>query len=425
MSDGLKIAVIGAGSTYTPELIEGLIERTARLAVREVALMDVHAERLEIVGGLSRRMYGAAELDDVITLTTDRRRAIEGADFVLNQIRVGGQAARIRDEYLSRRHDVVGQETTGPGGFAKALRTIPVALSIAADIRELSPQAWMINFTNPAGMVTESLLRFGGVKVMGLCNSPFGMQTEIARLLGVPAEAVWMDYVGLNHLSWVRRVLVGGEDRTGEIVSRMTAAAGTTGGEFDPELIAALGMLPSGYLRYFYHQQQVLLEQRTGKPSRGETVREIEERLLEMYRDPALCCKPPLLARRGGAHYSTLAVSLVDAIANDRREVHIVDCRNEGSLPDLPEDVAVEMPAVIGAVGAIPLTAGHLPYSIRGLVQHVKAYEELTIEAATGGDERTALLALTANPLVPSFEAARDLWSEIKREHGEHLSQFA
>jgi 6-phospho-beta-glucosidase len=424
MNEGLKIAVIGAGSTYTPELIEGLIERAGRLAVREVALMDVHAERLEIVGGLSRRMYGASGLPDVITLTTDRRRAIEGADFVLNQIRVGGQAARIRDEYLSRRHDVVGQETTGPGGFAKGLRTIPVALSIASDIREFSPHAWMINFTNPAGMVTESLLRFGEVNVMGLCNSPFGMQTEIARLLGVPPEAVWMDYVGLNHLSWVRRVLVHGEDRTAEILSRMTAAAGTTGGEFDPELIAALGMIPSGYLRYFYHQQQVLAEQRTGKPSRGETVRDIEERLLEMYRDPALCCKPPLLERRGGAYYSTLAVSLVDAIANDRREVHIVDCRNGGSLPDLAEDVAVEMPAVIGASGAIPLTAGHLPYSIRGLVQHVKAYEELTIDAATSGDERTALLALTANPLVPSFEAARDLWAEIKREHGEYLPQF-
>jgi 6-phospho-beta-glucosidase len=425
MNDGLKIAVIGAGSTYTPELIEGLIERAGQLSVREIALMDVNEERLEIVGGLARRMYGAAELDDAVTLSTDRRRAIDGADFVLNQIRVGSQAARIRDEYLSRRHDVVGQETTGPGGFAKALRTIPVALAIAADIRELAPHAWMINFTNPAGMVTESLLRYGGVRVMGLCNSPFGMQTEIAHLLGVPPEAVWMDYVGINHLSWVRRVLVHGEDRTPEVVGRMTAAAGTTGGEFDPELIAALGMIPSGYLRYFYHQQQVLAGQREGKPSRGETVREIESRLLEMYRDPALCCKPPLLARRGGAYYSTLAVSLVDAVANDRREVRIVDCRNDSALADLAEDVAVEVPAVIGAAGARPLAAGHLPYSIRGLIQHVKAYEELTIEAATSGDERVALLALTANPLVPSFEAARALWAEIRKEHGEYLTQFA
>ena len=344
---------------------------------------------------------------------------------MLNQVRVGGQAARIRDEYLSRRHDVVGQETTGPGGFGKALRTIPVALAIAADIRKLAPHAWMINFTNPAGMVTESLLRYGGVRVMGLCNSPFGMQTEMAKLLGVPPEAIWMDYVGLNHLSWVRRVLVNGDDRTAEVVSRMTAAAGTSGGEFDPELIAALEMIPSGYLRYFYHQQQVLAEQREGKPSRGERVREIEERLLEMYRDPALCCKPPLLAHRGGAHYSTLAVSLVDAIANDKREVHIVDCANNGSLADLPPEVAVEMPAVIGAAGAQPVTAGHLPYSIRGLMQHVKAYEELTIEAAIGGEEQVALLALMTNPLVPSFEAARALWAEIRQEHGKHLPQFA
>jgi 6-phospho-beta-glucosidase len=424
MDAGLKIAVIGAGSTYTPELIEGLIERASGLHLREVALMDVNEERLEIVGGLARRMFAAAGIDDPVRLTTERRRAIEGADFVLNQIRVGGQAARIRDEYIGRRHDVVGQETTGVGGFGKALRTIPVALAIAADMRELAPRAWMINFTNPAGMVTESLVRFGGVRVMGLCNSPFGMQTEIARLLDVPAEAVWMDYVGLNHLSWVRRVLVNGEDRTPEIVEGMTAAAGTTGGEFDPELIAALGMIPSGYLRYFYHQQQVLAGQREGKPSRGETVRDIEEQLLEMYRDPALCCKPPLLARRGGAHYSTLAVSLVDAIANDRREVHIVDCRNDGSLADLAPDVAVEMPAVISAAGAQPLTAGHVPYSIRGLMQHVKAYEELTIEAATTGDERAALLALTANPLVPSFETAKALWADVLHEHGEYLPQF-
>jgi 6-phospho-beta-glucosidase len=233
-----------------------------------------------------------------------------------------------------------------------------------------------------------------------------------------------MDYVGLNHLSWVRRVLVNGEDRTPEIVDGMTTAAGTTGGGFDPELIAALGMIPSGYLHYFYHQQQILAGQREGKPSRGETVRAIEERLLEMYRDPALCCKPPLLARRGGAHYSTLAVSLVDAIANDRRDVHIVDCRNDGSLADLAPGVAVEMPSVISAAGAQPLTAGHLPYSIRGLVQHVKAYEELTIEAATTGDERTALLALTANPLVPSFDAAKALWADVRQEHGEYLPQF-
>lgn len=418
----VKICVVGAGSTYTPELVEGLINEHPALAVRELALVDINRERLEILGAFARRMFAAAGQEVPVVLTEDRREGIDGADFVLNQIRVGGQAARIRDEKTGRRHDVVGQETTGPGGFAKALRTIPVALGIAADIRELSPEAWMINFTNPAGMVTESLLRFGGIKVMGLCNSPFGMQNEIAHVLDVPADRVHMDYVGLNHLSWVRFITVAGEDMTDRVVQEIAGGPNDT---FDGELIDALGMIPSSYLRYFYHQRQVLESQREGKPTRGETVWEIEQQLLEQYRDPELCCKPPLLARRGGAHYSTLAVSLVSSIHNDRREVHIVDTLNNGALPDLPDDVAVEMPSVIGATGAQALTAGHLPFSIRGLVQHVKAYEELTIEAAISGEERLALLALTENPLVPSFDTARSLWKEIKAENEEYLPQFS
>ena len=414
-----KICVIGAGSTYTPELVEGLIERADALPVRELALMDVNPERLEILGDMARRMFQAAGRDVPVTTTEDRRRAIDGADFVLNQIRVGGQTARIRDEKRGRRHDVIGQETTGPGGFAKALRTIPVALDIARDICELTPHAWLINFTNPAGMVTESLLRYGGVKVMGLCNSPFGLQVEIAKMLGVEPDRVRIDVVGLNHLSWVRTVFLDGEDVTGEVIDRAVAAVRPELDWFDADLIQALGMIPSSYLRYFYQQQKILAYQRQGGKTRGEQVWEIEQQLLETYRDPELCCKPPLLAKRGGAHYSTLAVSLVTAIANDTQEVYVVDCRNEDALPDLPPDVAVEIPAVIDRQGAHAIAAGHLPFSIRGLVQHVKAYEELTIEAAISGDERAALLALTANPLVPSFEAARDLWHDIRAEKDE------
>jgi 6-phospho-beta-glucosidase len=424
MSDGWKISVVGAGSTYTPELIEGLIERAGVLPVRELALVDINRERLDILSAMAGRMFDAAGLQVRVTATQDRRRAIEGSDYVLNQIRVGGQAARIRDEKTGRRHDVIGQETTGPGGFAKALRTIPVALQIAADIRELSPRAWMINFTNPAGMVTESLLRFGGVQVMGLCNSPFGMQAEIARSLDVAPDRICIDCVGLNHLSWVRSVVLDGDNVTDAIIDRMAASAESDPDWFDPELIRTLRMIPSSYLRYFYHQQRVLAEQREGGKTRGEQVWEIEQQLLEMYRDPELCCKPPLLARRGGAYYSTLAVSLVTAIATGSREVHIVDCRNNDALPDLPAEVAVEIPAVIDHQGAHAIAAGHLPFSIRGLVQHVKAYEELTIEAAISGDERTALLALAANPLVPSFDAARALWRDIREENAAYLPQF-
>lgn len=422
--DGWKMCVVGAGSTYTPELIEGLIDRADVLPVRELSLIDINAERLAILGEMARRMFRSARTDVLVTTNEDRRRGIEGADFVLNQIRVGGQAARIRDEKTGRRHNVVGQETTGPGGFAKALRTIPVALGIAADMRELAPHAWMINFTNPAGMVTEALLRYGGVQVMGLCNSPFGMQTEIARSQKVEPERVRLDCVGLNHLSWVRRIFLDGLDITDSVLDGIITSLDAPNPTFDPELIAALRMIPSSYLRYYYHQQRILADQRDGGPTRGEQVWEIEQQLLQSYRDPGLCCKPPLLAKRGGAHYSTLAVSLVAAIATDRGEVHIVDCRNNGALQDLPDDVAVEMPAVIDRQGAHSITAGHLPFSIRGLVQHVKAYEALTIEAAIGGDERTALLALTANPLVPSFDAARALWLDIREENAELLPQF-
>jgi 6-phospho-beta-glucosidase len=250
------------------------------------------------------------------------------------------------------------------------------------------------------------------------------MQVEIARALSVEPDRVRIDVVGLNHLSWVRTIYLDGEDVTDDVIDRMVAAAEGESHWFDPELIATLRMIPSSYLRYFYHQQHVLADQREGKQTRGEQVWEIEQQLLEMYRDPELCCKPPLLDKRGGAHYSTLAVSLVTAIANDTQEVHIVDCRNAGAMPDLPEDVSVEIPAVIDRQGARSITAGHLPYSIRGLVQHVKAYEELTIDAAITGSERSALLALTANPLVPSFEAARALWKDILVENADYLPQF-
>jgi len=282
----------------------------------------------------------------------------------------------------------------------------------------------MINFTNPAGMVTESLLRYGGIKVMGLCNSPFGLQAQMANALGVGVERVHLDIVGLNHLSWVRTVYLDGNDVTSEIVDQVVAGRDVDEDHFDPELIQILGMIPCSYLRYFYHQQEVLADQRRGGQTRGEEVWEIEQQLLEMYRDPQLCCKPALLERRGGAHYSTLAVSLVSSIANDVGEIHVVDCLNSGALPDLPDDVAVEIPAVIDRRGAHSITAGHMPFAIRGLVQHVKAYEELTIEAAVSGDEHTALLALTANPLVPSFDAARSLWRDILGDNAEYLPQF-
>lgn len=415
----LKIAVIGGGSTYTPELIEGFIHYHDELPIERITLMDISEERLKIVGDLVARMLG--NLPITLIRTTDRVEAITGADFVMTQMRIGGLTARAQDEQIPLKHGILGQETTGPGGFAKALRTVPVMLDIARDVARYAPNAWLINFTNPAGLVVEAIVRHTQTKVIGLCNVPINMQIKAANILKVDPKQVELEYFGLNHLSW-SRVFVGGQDVTRDVLQMEW---GGRSGQMDAEFLNALGMLPNYYIRYFAHPDRVLREQLEKEETRAEYLQGVEAELLNLYADPNLAEKPKLLETRGGAYYSTVAVQLIRAIAQDRREVHIVNTRNGSSIPDLPEDAVIEVPAVIGRSGAHPIVLGKLPTAIRGLTVTIKAYEELTIEAAVTGDENTAKMALLTHPLVPSWDVAVALWNDIKAANREYLPQFA
>jgi 6-phospho-beta-glucosidase len=308
----------------------------------------------------------------------------------------------------------------------KGLRTIPVALGIARDVRELAPEAWLINFTNPAGMITEALLRHGHPKTIGVCNGPIGMEMSLAKRLGIDRRELTLDYVGLNHLGWVRGATVGGSNVWPELFGGLVAdgrARGELGG-FEPSLIELLGMLPSSYLHYYYHHRSTVAQARAAERTRGEEVQAIETELLKMYEDEHLCTKPKLLERRGGAYYSTLAVAIIAAIVNDKRELFIVNTRNRGAIPNMPADVVVEVPCIIGANGALPLPTAPLPPEIGGLVHAVKAYELLAVEAGTQGSRRAATLAMLAHPLVPDYEAAAEMLDVLLEANSPHLPQF-
>lgn len=395
---GLKVVVIGGGSTYTPELIEGLARRADRLPIAELVLMDIDAERLSVVGGLAARMLQHAEWSGKLTLTTDTDPAIEGADFVLIQLRVGGQAARLVDETLPLRFGTIGQETTGAGGFAKALRTIPVVLDLAERTRRLaSPSAWVIDFTNPVGIITQALLDEGH-RAIGLCNVAITLQRNMAARLGLDPGQVELDQVGLNHLSWVRAVRVGGVDRLPQLLADHDAAIAQ---EMDLPLEAfrRLHAIPSYYLRYYYAFDDVLRQQRSGHTRAAEVI-EIERQLLDLYRDPSLHSKPALLADRGGAYYSEAAAQLLASLHDGRGDVQVVDLRNGGTLSPLPDDAVVEVPARIDRDGAHPISQAPLAKEMEELVTQVKAYERLTVQAARSGDRGDAMRALSANPLV-------------------------
>ena len=420
----LKICVIGGGSVYTPEIISGFAKHKEELPIRVISLMDINEERLEIVGRLAQRMVKAADMEVRVELTTNRQEAIADADYVITQIRVGGIAARTLDEKIPLSFGIVGQETVGPGGFANALRTIPVMLEIAEDAERFAPNSVLINFTNPSGMVTEALLRYTKVKAIGLCNVPITMKYMIAGWLNVDPGKVFLDYVGLNHLSWVRGVYVDYEDFSQRALLAAIKHAEVGKFPFSPELIKMLGMIPSYYLRYYYHHDEVLTEiQKTGK-TRAEVVAEIDAELLRLYSDPNLTEPPSLLSRRGGAHYSTAAVALISAMHNDKGEVQILNVQNLLVISELPEGAVVEVPCVVKRSSVTPLPQKPLPPEIRGLIQAVKAYEELTIKAAAEGDEKSALQALLAHPFVTSFSQAKALWQAIKRANQAHLTRF-
>ena len=422
MSRKLNIVTIGGGSSYTPELIEGFITRRGELPVGEIRLVDVEAglDKLETVGALARRMVNEAGCDIKIVTTLDRRAALEGADFVTTQFRVGGHLARISDERIPLKYGCIGQETTGPGGFAKALRTIPVILDICRDISELCPDAWLINFTNPSGIITETILNHTSVKAMGLCNVAIGMRNDIAKRYGCEASDVYCDFIGLNHLLWAQKIFVRGEDKTSEILAGANEHSGgpknIPGLSMSADFLKSLGMLPISYLKYYYLAKEMFddcVRQSENEGVRGEVVRKVEEELFALYKDPDLKIKPPQLSMRGGAHYSDAACSLISSVYNDKRDIHVVCVRNNGANLDLPEDAVIERNCVIGKNAAEPLALGHMPLSIRGLVQIVKAYEQLTVRAGVFGDRDAALQALTIHPLVPSSTTAMSLLEEF------------
>ncbi|EAF7812942.1 6-phospho-beta-glucosidase [Listeria monocytogenes] len=436
MTKGIKIATIGGGSSYTPELIEGFIKRQDELPVRELWLVDVEAgrEKLEIVGNLAKRMVEKAGVDMEVHLTLDREEALKDADFVTTQLRVGLLDARVKDERIPNSYGVVGQETNGPGGMFKGLRTIPVILDICKDMERLCPDAWLINFANPAGMVTEAVLRYSNQKkVVGLCNGPIGIERNIAETLGVDVSEIYVEFVGLNHMVFAKTVYHNGKDVTKDVVFKMTEdEAGSslkninaTG--WDKTFLRTLNMIPIDYLRYYWQTKQQLEDQARAYAEHGtraEVVKKVEAELFELYKQEELAEKPKQLEQRGGVYYSEAACNLINSIYNDKRDIQIVNTRNNGAILDIDPDSAVETNCVITRQGPIPLASGRLPIAINGIIQEIKTFERLTAEAAVTGDYDKALLAMTINPLTPSESVAREMLDELLEAHKEYLPNF-
>lgn len=436
MKKGLKIVTIGGGSSYTPEIIEGFIQKKleGKLPIEDLYLVDVEEgkEKLEIVGNLAKRMVEESGAGFNVHLTLDRRAALKDADFVTTQFRVGLLEARIRDERIPLKYDLIGQETNGAGGFMKAMRTIPVILDICKDIRELCPDAWLINFTNPSGIITETILKHGGVKAIGLCNVPLGMQVKCAKLFDVDPSRVYVEFAGLNHFVFGRKVYVDGIDRTQEVIDKMKdgkeiSMKNIPNFSFPSHILDAVGMIPAGYLKYYYTREKMVEDCKRAaneEGTRGEVVKKVEEELFELYKDVNLKVKPKQLEQRGGAHYSEAAVNLIDSLYNDDGAVHFVNVRNNGTISDLPDDVAIECCCSVHKWGAQPFNLGNLELSMRGQVSLMKAYEELTVQAGVNGDYNSAIKALAINPLVNDGDKAKAVLDDMLIANKDYLPQF-
>ncbi|MFO1442091.1 6-phospho-beta-glucosidase [Bacillus sp. Bva_UNVM-123] len=436
MAKGLKVATIGGGSSYTPELIEGFIKRYHEFPLSELWLVDIEEgkEKLEIVGNLAKRMVQKAGLPINVHLTLDRRAALKEADFVTTQFRVGLLEARAKDERIPLKYGVLGQETNGPGGLFKGLRTIPVILDICEEMEELCPEAWLINFTNPAGMVTEAVLRYSNIdKVVGLCNVPIGMEMGIAKLLNVEHSRIRIDFAGLNHMVYGLDVFVDGVSVKDKVMNLLTDPKHTgfvkniPGYGWEPEFLQALDVLPCPYHMYYYKTKTMVdkdIENAEKEGTRAEVVQRLEKELFELYKDENLAIKPPQLEKRGGAYYSDAAVRLITSIYNDKGDIQPVNTMNRGAIASIPYESAVEVSCMITKDGPRPITVGALPVPVRGLVQQIKSFERIAAEAAVTGDYNTALLALTINPLTPSDKIAKAILDEMLEAHKEHLPKF-
>jgi 6-phospho-beta-glucosidase len=419
----MKLTVVGGGSTYTPELVDGFARLRDTLPVEELVLVDPAADRLDLVGGLARRIFAKQGHPGRIVTTGDLDAAVDGADAVLLQLRVGGQAARQQDETWPLQCGCVGQETTGAGGLAKALRTVPVVLDIAERVRRANPEAWIIDFTNPVGIVTRALLQ-AGHRAVGLCNVAIGLQRKFAALLGVAPAEVHLDHVGLNHLTWETGVRLGGPEGT-DVLPRLLAEHGEAIAadlRLPRPLLDRLGTVPSYYLRYYYAHDQVVDELRT-KPSRAAEVAAMERELLRMYGDPTLEEKPALLAKRGGAYYSEAAVDLAAALLGGGGSPYqVVNTLNKGTLPFLPDDAVIEVQAAVGPKGPSPLPVAPLDPLYAGLVANVTAYEDLALQAALHGGRDRVLRALLAHPLIGQYAYAETLTDQLVAHNREHLA---
>ena len=424
----LKIAIIGAGSTYTPELIDGFIKRKNELPVTSFYLMDIDRRKLGIVGKFVKRMLDANDIKCKFVMTEDLKTAVKDADFVLAQVRVGKLDARIKDEKIPLKYDLIGQETTGIGGFMKALRTIPVMMEIAEYIENYSPDAWLINFSNPSGIIAEALLNNTNVKMISLCNVPIIMKKEAMQRVPEEAKSVCIDYVGLNHLSWITGIYCDGREvLQDQLLDKydFVNMKNIPKKDIDKELIKSIRSIPSSYLQYYYYRERQLQHMKDEKKCRGEVCLEIEEELLKLYQQPELKEKPALLDKRGGHLYSDVAVSLVSAIYNNKNEEHIVNVKNNGALDFMANDDVVEINCIVNKNGVTPLPLKNLDNDhIKGMMRVIKAYEKHTVKAGIHGDYNEALNALLIHPLVGDFRKAKGALDELLEAHKEFLPQF-
>ncbi len=416
----MKACVIGGGSTYTPELLEGFISLSQKLKYLSISLYDINEERLSIVSEFLKRMIKKSKSGIELTVASNLEDSLKGVDYVINQIRVGGQDARFKDEDVPLKMGLLGQETTGPGGFANALRTIPVVLDIAKKIEKYSPNAWLINFANPSGIITETVSKCTEVKVIGLCNVAINLQNEFARVLNLPLDDIYLDCFGLNHLTFIKRVFARGKDVTEDAFKKIMPVVS----EEYRKILEIFKMYPNYYLKYFYFREEEVNEL-MGKTRRAEEVSKIEADLLELYKDKNLDEKPEILSKRGGALYSTVAVNLISNLEGLTAGFQIVNVTNKGAISDLPYDCIVEIPVFIEKDRLQRCNIGELPLEVRGTIQAVKAYEQLTVEAAMEGSYRKAVIALSQHPLISSLTLAEKVLSELIKANRDYFPNLS
>jgi len=432
----LKVVVVGGGSSYTPEIIEGLIKRNKQFPVSEIVLVDIEAgeEKLTIIGNLARRMIEKSGKPIQLSWTLDRKKALENADFVTTQIRVGGLKARSKDERIPLSNGYIGQETNGAGGIFKAFRTIPVLLELAQDVHDICPDAWIINFTNPAGIVTEALLKHAAhKKVIGVCNIPYNMRHSIAEIINVEPDKVHIEFIGMNHFIFGRSVYVNGRDRTAEVLEKLLqieldySPANIVNLGWSKTFIESTKLLPNPYHQYYFQTKEVLqkdLEAYKKHGTRAEIVMELEKALFDIYRNPELNTKPKELEKRGGAFYSEVACSLMDSLYNNKGDIQTVNTLNRGAISDLSDDAVIEVNSVITSHGPEPVVVGKIPQAIKGIIYEMKAFEELVVQAAISGRYHDAYLAMVMNPLIRDEKESKKLLDELLVAHREDLPQF-